>query len=345
MILILNESFSDLRVLGNLELSEENLPFFYGLKENTIKGYVNVSVLGGKTANSEFEVLTGCSMGLLPPDYIPYQQCINRPLPSLVSNMEDLGYASYSIHPESKSNWHRGFVYDYLGFDHSLWIEDFEGAETIHHGVSDLETYKRVEEIFENRSAGERLFIFDLTKQNHGGYTEEDEDRPITALNTSSTEADLFLSLISYSDQAFKQLVTYFEQQEEPIIICMFGDHQPNITQSSFYTDIFSQTEGITQQDQILNKYKTPFIIWANYDIPEMDGLDISINYLSPLLLKIAGIPCSPYFSFLQQYMEKYPIITVNTYQDSNGNYHDWTNDDSELTEYKILQYYYLFDS
>lgn len=120
IILIMNESFSDLRVLGNLQISEENLTFFNSLEENTIRGYVNASVLGGGTANSEFEVFTGCSMGLLPASYYAYQQCVVREMPSLISDMKKGGYTAYSMHPVRAGNWNRDRVYRYFGFDDSL---------------------------------------------------------------------------------------------------------------------------------------------------------------------------------------------------------------------------------
>lgn len=343
IILIMNESFSDLRVLGNLQISEDNLAFFHSLQDNTVQGYVNASVLGGGTANSEFEVFTGCSMGFLPPSYYAYQQCLTGEMPSLISDMKKAGYTTYSIHPESASNWNRDRVYQYFGFDNSLWIEDFQGAEKLHHGVTDLETYKKVEELYENRQQGEKLFIFNLTIQNHGDYTQSDVDLSVNALNVFSEEADIYLSLIRNSDEAFGQLVTYFEKEDEPVLICMYGDHQPYL-ESSFYEDVYSQTPGMDEKDKRLNMFKTPFLIWANYDIPEQDGLDIGMSYLGALLLDTAGIQGSPFFSFLQQYMSEYPIVTVNGYEDSNGTHYDWSGENSELLDYRILQYNHLFD-
>lgn len=343
IILIMNESFSDLRVLGNLQVSEENLPFFNSLKDNTIRGYVNASVLGGGTANSEFEVFTGCSMGFLPPSYYPYQQCMTGEMPSLISGMKMAGYTTYSMHPELASNWNRDRVYRYLGFDHSLWGEDFPGAEKLHHGVTDLETYKKVEELYESRQPGEKLFIFDLTIQNHGDYSQSDVELSTKALNVSSEEADIYLSLIRNSDEAFRQLVAYFEKEREPVLICMFGDHQPKLD-NSFYEDVYAQTPGLEERDKRLNMFKTPFLIWANYDIPEQDGLDIGMSYLGTLLLDTAGIQGSPFFAFLRQYMEEYPVITVNGYRNRAGNCYDWSGENSGLLEYRILQYNHLFD-
>ncbi|MCM1089414.1 MAG: LTA synthase family protein [Muribaculum sp.] len=337
VILVMNESYSDLRILGNLELNQENMDFFYSLKENTVRGFVNASVFASGTANTEFEVLTGCSTAFLPVNYYPYQQGIRKPLNSLVSQMKKYGYTAYSMHPEAATNWNRDKVYRYYGFDESFWREDFEGAERIHSGVSDEETYKKVIELYEGRDSGERLFVFDLTMQNHGGYFVDESPYAVTAVNMDEDQVNEYLSLIKISDEAFAKLIGYFEKQEEKVIICMFGDHQPYVSDSI----VGDGAEGDVKQK--LNKYRTPFVIWANYDIEEADGYDISMNYLGGLLLRTAGVPLTPYFAYLEQLREDYPVITFNGYLDYEGNYSNWSG--GEFPEYRMIQYNYLFDS
>lgn len=346
VILIMNESFSDLRLMGNLELSSENMGFFYSLEENTVRGLVRASVLGGGTANSEFEVFTGASLGLLPSGYYGYQQGMYKERNSLVSMMDAAGYTTYSIHPESKKNWNRDSVYEKLGFDYSYWDEDFDkNAKEVHNGICDRETYYMVENLFEAREPGERMFIFDLTMQNHGGYTNSSVERTVTAENVKSDEADVYLSCIQESDEAFEELITYFSGVDEKVLICMYGDHQPEFADSSFKEGVFAQTENLSDTDRGLNQYKVPFVIWANYDIEEKTDYDISMNYLGVLLAKQAGIPLSPYFEFLSVYMQEYPIVTVHTYMDAAGAYHNWTTEQNELLDYRILQYNYMFGS
>lgn len=344
IILIMNESFSDLRSLGNLQISEENMSFFYSLSENTIRGTLNASVLGGGTANSEFEVLMGCSMGLLPGAYYPFQQCIKKPVESIVSELEEQGYSTYSIHPAVDTNWNRDVVYEYLGFDHTYWIEDFEGTEVIHKGPSDRATYLKVQELFEKNRKDEKMFIFDLTIQNHGSYQQEDGLDGVKVVNVDSPEADNFLSLMKESDIAFQELIAYFEKQDENVLICMFGDHQPKFNAGDFYDEIYKQTEGLSEADKVLNRYITPFVIWANYDIIEEDGIDISMNYLGGLLQKTAGLELSPYNEFLLEQMHTYPIITANGYEDANEIFYDWSVGEEKFSEYRIIQYYRLFE-
>lgn len=84
IIMVMNESFSDLRVLGN-NYEEDVIPFYESLTKNTIKGDLYVSVRGGGTCNTEFEALTGNSMIFFPPGSYPFESYINREIDSLAS--------------------------------------------------------------------------------------------------------------------------------------------------------------------------------------------------------------------------------------------------------------------
>ena len=128
IIVIMNEAFSDLGVLGDFETSEDYMPFIHSLQEgaeNTITGNLTVSVCGGNTANSEFEFLTGHTMDFFPIGSIPYQQYIKGELPSLASQLKDMGYETYGMHPYNASGWCRDDVYPWLGFDTSYFVKDF----------------------------------------------------------------------------------------------------------------------------------------------------------------------------------------------------------------------------
>lgn len=58
IIAIMNESLADLASVYNLNLSEDNMAFIHSLQDNTVKGNLHSSALGGRTANCEFEFLT-----------------------------------------------------------------------------------------------------------------------------------------------------------------------------------------------------------------------------------------------------------------------------------------------
>ena len=53
IIVIMNEAFSDLSVLGDYTTNTEVMPFISSLSENTQKGWMYSSVKGGNTADTE----------------------------------------------------------------------------------------------------------------------------------------------------------------------------------------------------------------------------------------------------------------------------------------------------
>lgn len=85
IIVIMNESFADLSVVGEMNTNIPVMPFFDSLQTNTTKGYALASVFGAKTPNSEWEYLTGHTMAFLPEGSVVYQQYMKEDAPSLLS--------------------------------------------------------------------------------------------------------------------------------------------------------------------------------------------------------------------------------------------------------------------
>lgn len=351
IIAIMNESFSNLRVVGDFSTNAEYLSFFNSLSENTIKGNLHVSVFGATTPNSEWEFLTSNSMAFVPKRTVPYQQYVLRKSYSLASVLKEQGYFTTAIHCYYPQGYNRNLAYPRLGFDTFLHINTLKNLQYIREYPDDLSTYKNIIDIFENKKDGEKMFNFTLTMQNHGSYTDENFENSIIAQNGEYPKLNQYLSLIKISDESLKYLLDYFSEQKEHTIIVLFGDHQPYV-EDEFYKEMLSQNyEDINSKEAIENKYITPFMIWANYDIDEekyADIKDISANYLASLVLDVAGIQKTPYLHFLDELRSEIPIITGNGYVDKNGLYHDFTetNEYTNLIDnYHYLQFNNMFDN
>lgn len=352
VIAIMDESFSDLQVISEFKTNEDYMPFIRNMKENTIKGDMLVSVFGGNTCNSEFEFLTGSSMAFLPAGSIPYQQYVNKPIGNLTSTLNEQGYTSTAIHPYPGTGWNRNSVYKNLGFSDFKTIDDFENPEVYRCYISDESSFDKVKEVYEANKDNGPQFIFNVTIQNHGGYNFGQD----TFKNTihiedmeNTTQADQYLSLIKHTDDAFKELIEYFENQDEPTIIVFFGDHQPAIEQK-FYEEIFKRAGTSLfslSLDEMQTKFTVPFRIWANYDIEEQDMGTISANYLSSILLQNTGLEMPEYNQFLLKLREQIPAMNVNGYMGSDGKYYDYTaktDYSNVISDYKNYQYNNLFD-
>lgn len=347
IVAIMNESWADFEDFGNLSLSESVTDYVNSL-DNCIFGHTYTSVFGAGTSASEFEFLTGNSMAFLPSGSIPYQQYILEPSASLASLLKENGYRTLAIHPGERTSWQRNQAYPLLGFDQFKCVDDMDVPLTEEHGyVSDQSSFEQIIYEFEHKAADERLFLFNVTIQNHGSYTVEDYPAEVTLTDEPGKYpmAEQYLTLANKTDEAFKTLIDYFSQQEEPTIILMFGDHQPSVEQE-FLDKAYGVTQDQMTMEQYMNKYKTPFLIWANYDLPDDEIPVTSLNFLGQYLLSYSGIDNSLYEDFLADFQQTLPAITFVGYIGQNGKAysHLETNDYAGMIEdYRTLAYDNLF--
>ncbi|MFV0464564.1 MAG: LTA synthase family protein [Lachnospiraceae bacterium] len=351
VIVIMNESFTDFRVLGNLYTNKEVMPFIDSLSNNTIKGYALASVFGAKTPNSEWEFLTGNSMAWLPSGSVPYQQYVSEDNAySLVSKLKEQGYTTVAMHPYYASGWSRNTVYPVLGFDEIQFLEDFDQTNLMREYVSDETMFSQIIDRYESRSAGEKLFLMGITMQNHGGYTQvyDNFSSDIRITNMMYEDVNQYLSLAHQTDLAVENLITYFENKEEPVIVCFFGDHQPSLN-TNFYQRLNSKGLSGLSLDELEELYSVPFFIWTNYDSKEETEQITSLNYLSSMLMVQAGLELSPYQQFLADMRDVIPSMNARAYYSlQNGGYAYYSEATGEeakwLEDYQILQYNGLFD-
>lgn len=350
IIVIMNEAFSDLSVYGDFGTSEDAMPFIRSLDKNTVKANLYVSVKGGNTANTEFEFLTGNSMAFMPAGSVPYQQFIKSRMPSLASHMKSLGYRTAALHPYYASGWNRDQVYPDLGFEHTYFREDFINASTLRGYVDDASAFQKLIQLYEEKEEGEKLFAFEVTMQNHGGYSKEYPDlQPeifLTEAEYKSTQVEStekYLTLIRRTDEAFEELLGYFAGEEEKTVVVMFGDHQP----SDYICNPVLRELGISEDsrekspEEFSKGYVVPMVMWANYEIEEEEIESISVNYLSSLLMDKTGLPKTGYQKYLSKLREDYPVVTANFFQTADRAFHDYTDSEekSGLDSYAVLQY------
>ena len=327
IICIMNESYSDFSQFGDVELSKPYKPFMDSLSENTIKGDCYVSTFGGGTANSEFEFLTGNTMLAMPNGSIPYQQYITGDTGSLSRLLKSYGYTAYAVHPYTASGWNRPDVYNYMAFDKFYAIDDFQEPEFIRSYISDMCSYEKVIELYEEheKESNSPLFVFNVTMQNHGSYTKSyanfEPDVSYVKNPGAFPQAEQYFSVARNSDDAVKMLIEYFSNVDEPTVICFFGDHLPSL-KDGFYEEILGVKDIAELSPEDMQKlYITDYFIWANYDIPEKEIKAISLNYLSTLVMQTAGLPMSEYQMFLSDLYELYPVVTTMGICDKDGNY------------------------
>ncbi|MCF0230662.1 MAG: LTA synthase family protein, partial [Parasporobacterium sp.] len=357
VIVVMNEAFADWAVDGDIKASAEYMPFYKSIKENAIKGYAHVSAFGGRTANSEYEFLTGMSMAFYPTGTVPFQHSMKHDMDSFTRQLEDLNYGGLdAVHPFKGSGYNRIDAYEKLGFDRFYTMDDFENPKLLRKYISDEADYEKLFELYEEHEnsaegkKGQPFYIFNVTMQNHGDYATGYDNLPITitsGIKDVPEGANRYLTLIKKSDEALEVLLDYFSDKE-PTIVVFFGDHQPSMS-DEFYEKLMAETADT--QEKMVNRQKVPYMIWANYDISGtvdqiagegVDAENISLNYLSTLVTDTAGLPKTGFQLFLEEARQEIPVINAFYYIGKDGKVYTMGDEspyEDIIKKYRYFQY------
>lgn len=352
IIVIMNETFSDISLMKNVSNQDKIMPTVQYLKNNSISGYVLTRQFGGGTSNSEFEVLTGFSLANLPPGSTPYQQHILQPMPSYVSYLKDIGYSTVAIHSYGRNFWNRDNVYKNIGFEKFIAQDNFIYSEIKRGFISDMETSKQIiKQYEENKQSNKPFFNFTVTMQNHFSYGENDyplENRVV--LSTSNIQDTLKNKLITYAtgirdaDESLKYLMDYFSKVQEHTVIIFFGDHLPELGNG-----IKSFEElGYTVSQQLENTrrlFSPPFVVWTNYESVSKPSENMSMYQLLPYVTKTLNLPKPSYFNYLSQQANYYKGFANDIYIDGSGATVNKLSEEAMkyFNIHKLLQYDIMF--
>lgn len=343
IIAIMNESWADYRVLGNLQTTEPVMPFFDSMVDNTIKGSTLVCTKGGGTAKTEYEFLTGNSEKRFP-GMVPYVSYYTHEQHSLFEIMADQGYEIAAMHPNKGTNWSRNKAYHLMGVDRFYTIDDFpKDAKRVRAHISDEANYDAIIQLVEEKESSDQpFFLFDVTMQNHGGYKAKKYQSTLSVEGFDDPVVDQYFSLLRESDAALEKLITYFSSCPEPTMILMFGDHYPDLPDefTEYLTGKSYEDSSLEEQEKY---FSTPFFIWANYDLEEKTGILTSTNYLGTMLLEEAGLPMPLYNRYLQRLMTQIPALNHLGCKKADGEWVSWKeleDPEKELEwEYECFQY------
>lgn len=339
-MLILNETFFDLNQVADIQTDVPYLAGISGL-DNLLSGYALSPNAGGGTNNSEYELLSSNSLYLMP-GITPFVALDLTDAKTVSSHMGALGYRTSAAHSGASSNYSRSYAYPALQFQNVRFIQDFQDLTTYEQRAyaTDESVYKNLIRWYEEDPKDQPRFHYLLTIQNHGDYDVlPQESDTVHVQNDFGYYTEIineYLTQIKQSDEAFVELTRYFSQVDRPVIVCMVSDHAP-----TFAKEIASKS--LSEQERNLVTRKVPLLIWANYPLEQQDLGTMSMNYVVPTLLDIAGVQLSPYYSYLLQLKEQVPILTsYGDYYDAQGNRYTYDTDTGAPYEEAVDNYFYL---
>ncbi|MBO6046368.1 MAG: LTA synthase family protein [Erysipelotrichaceae bacterium] len=353
IIIVMSEAFTDFSTT-DMKTNKDYAPFFHSLKEDTIKGNFYVSVFGGGTASTEFEVLTSNSMAFVPNGITAYTSYIHSPMASITSTLAKQNYGRLlAMHPYLGNGYNRHNVYPLLGFEKYITIDDFKKTKKNMYGrhISDEADSQRIikeyEDYVDEKGDDEGFMMFNVTIQNHSPFTDEGLPDEIKIKNVDGIpEADQFVDQIKASDDALETLVSYFQSIDDPTMIVFFGDHQPKVEEKLY--ESLNTTANVPEGYEDFWKNITQFMIWTNYDIEEQEDVNISANYFSSLILETAGLKTTTYQHMTSEIRKKIPVITKRGYVGDDHKFYDLDDEASPyydlIQQYNYVEYNNIFD-
>ena len=340
IILILNESFSDLRTYSDIPECGDVLAPLFELN-NAVVGYAAAPYVGGSTNDSEFEFLTSNSMYLLnrssPFNYLNLTHLDNH----VVAYLNRLNYTTVGMHCETKSNYSRNSAYPALGFDRvMLGPESFQYYSL--YGSRkwlDADNYHDMTDVYEESERPSCFFL--LTYQNHGGWDQNDAELDQVHVagdyGELTDEIDEYLTSIKMGADAFVELTEYYARSERPAVICMVGDHAP-----SFISWLPAKQDFSPEELKFVQRL-VPYVIWTNFDTEFPTYTEYaSMVDLVPMVLQTAGMPLTQYYQYILDLHEVVPLRLSNgLYRDREGTIGEYGSGDGMYDD-MLRQYYYM---
>lgn len=254
-----------------------------------VAGHLKVPVFGGRTLQTEFEVLTGTPVAFYPGSMFAYFEVMgSHSIAALPRILADQGYATTLVHPNGRGFWHRDRVMPEMGFatfqdiGSFLYPRDYSDRSY----VSDAALTHAV--LAELDGANRPTFVTAISIENHGPWGQyppvDDHGLGLPAGLHGATRARLgeYVQHAIAADQAYGYLIDTLRQRARPVIVLIYGDHLPALP-DVYHKLGFKDGEPAEQHDP-------PFRIWANFPIPTPPSTT-SAYLLQGWLLHAAGLP------------------------------------------------------
>ena len=351
VIAIMLESYNDLSKFGIFEFTENPYSFMHELYEESWHGELVVDIFAGDTIKSELSFLTGNTM------HFTYSMDAD----SYVRYFSEQGYFAEYSHPCYDWFYNRKNVCEYIGFDNAWFYENRYNYDG--YIIDDSQLFPDIIGLYEETAAtGTPYFHYSVTYQNHGPYPDtEIVDREYITTDGLSEAAGIILNNyfdgMRRTDDALREFYGYFRDEEEPVIILIFGDHNPWLGHASFVYDELDANFGLSfnvdSETGFYNFYSTPYVIWANDSAKAAlgreftgQGENFSPAFLMSELFEQAGWEGDEFMKASGEFRGDIDIVHVNGIIREDGvlKYHISEDALAKIERMNAIQYYRYHD-
>ncbi len=265
LVVYMVESLIDPVDLG-VRFTSDPMPELHRLEAESDHGHAIVPNLFQGSGNSEFEVLTGMSMGFLPKGSCPYKQYVHHPLPSLVRFLKARGYRSRAFHVDPPTFYDRSEVYPYLGIDDVDWLGFANGRLEKARGEPDAVIVDAVLSWLKGPSPSV-AFLF--SNGTHSPYNDDSLNADVSLDVVDPLPDETRRELRNYgrairaADRAIGQMARGIEASGRPTLLVLFGDHLPPLSHAQGSLDLWRHEDDDEKTGDIRRRM-VPLVFWSN---------------------------------------------------------------------------------
>lgn len=315
IISVMLESYNDLSKFEELNFAKNPYEKLYEIEKISYSGELVTSIFGGGTIDTERKFLTGYTN--LP----NFRKQTN----SYVRYFNEQGYYTEGSHPSYSWFYNRNLVNNNLGFEKYYFEDRYEPYS------GDGILFEEIFNLYKDYTTQNNnpYFSFNVTYQNHLPYWNGglNGDEYVEKLDSMTDEEYNILNNyfwgVEDTNNKIYYLVEKLRKEEEPIVLILFGDHNPSLGEIYEKLGInfdFSTEEGC------YNYYSTPYIIWANETAKQVlqndfigDGEKMSSNFLMNKFFELAGYDGNEYMKFSNEIKEKFSVINGEFYVENEN--------------------------
>lgn len=350
IVAIMLEAYNDFTKFGVPELATDVYKVWHDLEAEGYSGNLVTNIFAGGTVNTERCFLTGYStLG-------NFRGMTN----SYPWYFRSQGYTVEGMHPCYQWFYNRLNVNENLGFENYQYVENYFGQFTDGGVAYDDVFFPKLLQAYEVGTAGDKpYFNFSVTYQGHGPYNDTTcwwgETGDFVVDDGTYTEQqqyilDNYFGSIANTNEHLKELTDYFRQDDEPVVLVLFGDHNPWMGDGNSVYEAMGIDFDMSTQEGFLNYYSTRYIIWANDAAKEIlgndfqgEGPDLGPYFLMNEVFRLCGWDGPAYMQAIEEVSQQVPVVHTTGRYLENGVLTDSLSPEGEtlVTEYKNLQYYW----
>lgn len=312
---VMLEAFNDFSKYDQIQFAQDAYADYHALEAEAVSGNLVTNIFAGGTVVTERGFITG----------LVNQNSFRAPTNSYAWYLAEQGYTVTGSHPCYQWFYNRLNINPNLGFESYLFQEDHYGVLASDGYIArDDVLFPELNRLYEEdrKEEGKPYFSFSVTYQGHGPYSTEEnrwnEDFVKPGAYTLETENILnnYFGSVKSTGRELSAFVDYYREKEEPVVIVVFGDHNPWLGDGNSVYEELNIDLDTSQKTGFLNYYGTRYLIWANDAAKKTlgndftgEGPDISPNFLMNEVFRLCGWKGDAYMQYASWVMEELPVI------------------------------------